>query len=272
MHLTDGSIKSFINKVISGHTIDISGVTFIDPWCMVLLCLLLAKNSEFEDKNIILPNEDDLLTYLKRMHLSDILDKFGYNNAVTSLEPIRISEHPTLNVQEIIHCEFSDEFNSKLEHFLKMFNNFGLSVEDSKLATGLIAELGNNVFDHNLGTWPTSTVGCFIVGQNWPKTKRIHVAVGDVGVGFMGSLVTAFPELRSDEEAILKGLAGFTGRVGEKRGNGLKLIQEWTIKRFSGELLIHSGNGIAKVDKKGISSHGTFDLLGTIAQVVLYYE
>src|SRR5436305_863822 len=37
-----------------------------------------------------------------------------------------------------------------------------------------------------------------------------------------------FPNINSDIEAIKLGLAGNTGRVGEIRGNGLKLIQQWT--------------------------------------------
>ena len=153
-----------------------------------------------------------------------------------------------------------------------MFKTFGLNLDDVHRATSLIGELGNNVFDHNLGNWPIDIRGCFIVGQNYQKEKKLEMVVGDPGVGFLGSLKNAFPELHHDVEAIVKGLEGNTGREGEKRGNGLKLIQDWVINNFSGYLTIHSKSGLVVVDRTGREKKEVFEILGTIVQFVIYYN
>jgi hypothetical protein len=153
-----------------------------------------------------------------------------------------------------------------------MFKSFGLNEDEAKRAVVIVGELGNNVFDHNLGNWPTSFSGSIIAAQHYSRSKRIQVIVGDAGVGFLGSLKNAFPDLRNDIDAIKKGLEGNTGRIGEKRGNGLKTVQDWTINNFHGILTIHSGRGIAQVDEYGIESMPTIPILGTLAQFMICYE
>ena len=155
---------------------------------------------------------------------------------------------------------------------MEMFENFGLNEYDARLATTLVGELGNNTFDHNLGSWPTDISGCIIVAQNYPTKKKIQIAIGDPGVGFLGSLKAAFPNLETDIEAIKKGLGGNTGRIGELRGNGLKLIQRWTIDNFSGKLTIQSGEGLVIVDENGITEAKRNRILGTLAQLMIYYK
>ena len=76
----------------------------------------------------------------------------------------------------------------------------------------VVGELGNNVFDHNSGSWPLNISGCIIAAQNYSKEKSIQFVIGDPGVGFRGSLKSAYPEINNDIEAIKKGLAGNTGR------------------------------------------------------------
>lgn len=259
-----------LNEIIKGSVIDLSVLDFLYPWDMVMVSLLLIEKKDLPDKKVILPKNIDILKYLKRMHLPEILKELGYRES-EDFGSIEVSEQYNLNVQELLHCKYRDEFDARLGHFLKMFLNFGMDINDAKLATAIVGELGNNVFDHNLGKWPTDISGCVIAAQNFPKLKKIEFAIGDPGIGFLGSLKAAFPELNSDIEAIKKGLAGNTGRTGEKRGNGLKYIQNWTIKNFSGKLTIHSGEGIIEVSEKKTSESVGVKILGTLAQFVIYY-
>ena len=62
-------------------------------------------------------------------------------------------------------------------------------------ATVLVGELGNNVFDHNEGLWPTDIRGAIIIGQNYPQLKKIEVVIADPGVGFKRSLQLRDPNL-----------------------------------------------------------------------------
>jgi len=66
-------------------------------------------------------------------------------------------------------------------------------------------------------------------------------------------------------------LSGKTGRVDEKRGNGLKFIQNWTLNKFSGSILIHSGSGQVYVDEKGTENKIAPKITGTIIQIMLNY-
>lgn len=261
-----------LNVIIQDSTIDLSSINFMHPLDIGEVCLLLIERQSSPNKNIILPKNGDLLSYLKRMHFNQFLSELGYVESAQILDAINMSERESLNIQEITHSHYIDEFNGRLGHFDEMFKNFGLNDEDARRALNIIAELGNNVFDHNIGSWPTNFIGGIIVAQNYPEMKRIEVVVADAGVGFLGSLKNAYPDLTGDIEAIEKGLRGYTGRIGENRGNGLRFVQEWTIKNFHGMLLIRSGTGLVQVDESGSQSQEVSRVVGTTAKFVIYYR
>jgi len=262
-----------ISEWIPAGTVNFSHFTFMHPWDIGLVSLAIVKHqAEKGDGNIVLPENTDLRAYLKRMHLGSLLHELGCTSAADLLGAIQLTEHTTMNIQEILHCRYIDEFSARLGHFEKMFRNFGLDEEDAKRAVVIVGELGNNVFDHNLGNWPTNFSGSIIAAQNYPRLKRIEMIIADAGVGFMGSLRGAFPDLKSDVEAIKKGLSGHSGWIGVRRGNGLQTVQRWTIDNFHGALTIHSGNGLVQVDEHGIEARETVPILGTLAQFVLQYE
>lgn len=271
MNLDFKNFYKNIGKIVKGSTVDLSEVEFIYPWSMVMICLLLIERMSDPNKKLILPSKTETKTYLKRMRFDRILSELGYSEAKEELDKIEIPERDNINIHEVMHCYYRDDFNARLGRFISMFRNFGLNESDAQRATALVGELGNNVFDHNLGNWPTTMSGCIIAAQHYPNTHTIEIAVGDPGVGFYGSLKAAFPEITSDIEAIKLGLAGNTGRIGEIRGNGLKLIQQWTLQNFSGKVTIHSGDGLVIVDKSGMRDFEVNRILGTIAQFVINY-
>lgn len=271
MNLDFKNFYKNINSLIKGSTIDLSEVEFAHPWSMVMICLLLIERISDPNKKLILPNKPEPKTYLKRMHFDKILFELGYNEARDILTRVDVPERNNTNIHEIMHCLYRDEFNARLGRFISMFKTFGLNESDAQRATALVGELGNNVFDHNLGNWPTNISGCIIAAQHYPSIRTIEIAVGDPGVGFYGSLKAAFPEIKNDIEAIKLGLDGNTGRVGEKRGNGLKLIQQWTLQNFAGKVMIHSGNGLVIVDNTGMKEYTVNRILGTIAQFMINY-
>jgi len=261
-----------VGNIFNTDCVDLSPYSFIHPWPLVMLLLKFIEHLPSQSLSLVLPKEANTKAYLKRIHLDKMFEKIGCQKEHDLFSKIAMSDRDNLNIQPLMFCKYRDEFNAKLEHFLKMFRNFGLSEADSQRATAVIGELGNNVFDHNLGNWPTPIVGALIAGQNYPTYKRVEITIGDPGVGFYESLTKAFPDIKSDMDAIKKGLEGNTGRVGEERGNGLKLIQKWTINNFSGQVMIHSGDGLAIVAKDGIQLRKVHKILGTIAQFVIHYN
>ncbi len=271
MNLDFNNFYKNIDKIVKGSTIDLSKVEFVHPWSMVMICLLLIERKSDSNKKLILPSETETNTYLKRMRFDKILSELGYHEAKEGLDKVQVPGRNNINIHEVMHCYYRDEFNARLGRFITMFKNFGLNESDAQRATALVGELGNNVFDHNLGNWPTTVSGCIIAAQHYPTTHTIEIAVGDPGVGFYGSLKAAFPDVINDIEAIKLGLAGNTGRIGEIRGNGLKLIQRWTLQNFAGIVMIHSGNGLVIVDKSGMKDTKVNKILGTVAQFVINY-
>ncbi len=271
MNLDFNNFYKNVSKIIKGSVIDLSEVEFVHPWSMVMICLLLIERKSDPNKKLILPSKTETNVYFKRMHFDKILAELGYDEAKEGLDRVQVPERNNINIHEVMHCYYRDEFNARLSRFITMFMNFGLSESDAQRATALVGELGNNVFDHNLGNWPTDVSGCIIAAQHYPNVHAIEIAVGDPGVGFSGSLIAAFPKISNDIEAIKLGLAGNTGRMGEIRGNGLKLIQQWTLQNFAGKVMIHSGNGLVIVDKSGMKDTKVNKILGTVAQFVINY-
>ncbi len=270
MTLDFNSTYKLIDKFVKADSIDLSNISFIHPWPLLMVCLLLIESSS-SPKKLIIPENRDACSYLSRMHLANILRELGYQDQAQAISDFESTEQKNLNIHEIVHCSYRDDFNARLGRFIGMFQNFGLSIEDSQRATAVIGELGNNVFDHNSGSWPTNTVGCIIAAQHYPKKRTIEIAIADPGIGFLGSLSAAFPNMKDDITAIKKGLAGNSGRIGEVRGNGLRLVQHWTINNFLGTVMIHSGNGLVVVDRTGMKSFTVNKIAGTLAQFVINY-
>lgn len=272
MELTCETIYKYLPKIIKGSTIDLSECKFFHPWALAFICLLLVEKHIYGNKKVILPQNPDLLSYLKRTHFAEILKELNYLTEASEISKISMPEKDNLNIEELTHCRFRDEFHGRLGRFIKIFHNFGLDENQARLVTALVGELGNNVFDHNALNWPTDITGCFIMAQNYPALHMIEFAISDPGVGFLGSLKNKFPFLEDDITAIKYGLEGNSGWFEGRRGNGLINIKNWTFQNFSGNICIHSGSGMVQVNEGGILGKNVYKIIGTIVQIMLYYK
>lgn len=192
MDLTfDSAYKNF-SDIFHDGVIDVSEVKFFSPWGIGLVCLKAIENMNKPRKELRLPRNPETLSYLKRMHFDELLAELTYGSFLGRLGELTVNERENLNIHEIMHCSHRDEFEARLASRIRiMFRAFGLNDNDEQRATALVGELGNNVFDHNAGSWPTNVVGAIIIAQNYPKIKRIEVVIADPGVGFLGSLKLA---------------------------------------------------------------------------------
>lgn len=267
-------IYKHIDTIVRGNEIDLSECEFIHPWCLVLICLLLVERHTLPDKKLILPKSKDVLKYLKRAHFGDTLKELEYNDGSDDLDKFAPNEKDNLGIFELKHCINSDDFNARLDRLLKVFGNFGLDENQARLAVALVGELGNNVYDHNLGNWPTDVSGCFITAQNYQSANKrwLEFIIGDPGIGFQGSLRNVRPDLNDDIKAINLGLSGVTGWVNTKRGNGLQFVQKNILEKFFGNLLIHSGDGLVVIEKANKRDQRVNRIQGTLIQIMLYYD
>ncbi len=267
------TMRTKATSCFPNHTIDLSDCTWCDPWAIGLACLKAVEFKDFNDRNLILPKSAEVLSYLKRMHFDQIMRELGYESFLKPLAAIEMNERDNPGVQEIIWCKYRDEFDARLKGGIRrMLIGFGMSGDAEAMTTALIGEMGNNVYDHNEGQWPTNIGGAFILAQYYPKLRQAHVVVADPGIGFLGSLSPTNPEISNAVEAILLGLSGVTGRVNEDRGNGLLLIQEWAVNKFRGEFRVQSGDGLVVVSGVGKERESVHPVLGTLASFVVNYE
>lgn len=260
--------NSFINKPV----IDLSKVTFIDPWGIALLCLTIAENHDKPSFDLILPKNIDALHYLKRAHLEQYLTEIGLVRYSKLFKDIQLNERINLSILEISHCPTKDIFGARLDKFYQMFKSCGLSDEQSGYLTGILGEIGNNVFDHNLGNWPIDVIGAIIAGQRFHRKRELEIVVADPGVGFKQSLHRKDPNLKNQTEAIKLALnEGVSGRIEEERGNGLKYVQSWTFNELSGTIMIQSYDGLVVANKRETKSEIVPAILGTIVGVKIKY-
>ena len=111
----------------------------------------------------------------------------------------------------------------------------------------LIAEILNNVADHS-----GSKHGGFAMAQYYPTKRKVQVAVADSGVGFLSHIGNIYPEVTTDEEALIKaiemGVTASSNRMyGHERnaGYGLYALLE-IIKATKGQVVIISNTGILR--------------------------
>lgn len=125
---------------------------------------------------------------------------------------------------------------SKLESELMTVPEFS---EIFSLLVMVTGEIGNNSFDHNIGNWPDIS-GVFF---GYKIEKRI-IVLADRGQGILKTLKRARPSLSSHEEALYVAFTEIlTGRIPEKRGNGLKKVKE-IVTKYNYKLLFQTGNAL----------------------------
>lgn len=123
----------------------------------------------------------------------------------------------------------------------------------------LIAEILNNVADHS-----GSAHGGYAMAQYYPTKRKVQVAVADSGVGFLEHIRHDYPDITTDEKAIIKaiemGVTASSNRMyGHERnaGYGLYALLE-IIKATKGQVVIISNSGILRC-KNGQITTGTLN-------------
>lgn len=107
-----------------------------------------------------------------------------------------------------------NKFETDLQLLPDLQNEFSLIVST-------VGEIGNNSFDHNIGSWPDIR-GVFF-GYDLNKRKA---ALADRGQGILKTLKRVKPELQNDQDALYTAFTEtITGRAPEQRGNGLKFVK-----------------------------------------------
>jgi excisionase family DNA binding protein len=146
----------------------------------------------------------------------------------------------------LYYCPNVSVFNARLTKLeTVLINNSRLSPVSSLLVL-IAGEIGNNSFDHNLGNWP-DVPGVFFAYN----IDRKIIVLADRGQGILKTLCRAKPDLASHEQALETAFTEFiSGRIPERRGNGLKLVKRIILKN-NFQLFFQTGNAFFNLKRNG---------------------
>ena len=202
--------------------IDLRNVRFVDPLGLVGIATL-AQSQRQAGRDVTLdgPKDSNVAAYLSRMRLNDVLDYLGVGQ---DLPEVKGRARNTLLELQVFEGERQLERLAEL-----IFDEFAPANRD--LADNLYAsvvELGTNVPQHS------GLPSGFIAVQLYED--HAIFAIGDAGMGFLGTLPAAYSELMAVEWA-LRGKSS-TGQIG--RGLGLPFVRDF-VQGCGGRLRIVTG-------------------------------
>lgn len=149
-------------------------------------------------------------------------------------------------VEAEYYCETRDHFQARLDKMLnELLRQSEIPADEVYILAAMAGEIGNNSFDHNLGSWP-DVPGIFF--GHALAAGKFTVVLADRGRGVFATLKRVKPELKSDAEALLVAFnEKLSGRAPEPRGNGLKFVKE-NIIGTTRRLIFRSGEAQAELN------------------------
>jgi hypothetical protein len=146
------------------------------------------------------------------------------------------------------YCQTSDIFQTRLNKMRDFLLQQKTTPEnDTFLIEAMAGEIGNNSFDHNIGSWPDMP-GIFF-SYDFSQDKKV-IILADRGQGVFNTLKKVRPELTNDAQALKTAfLEKISGRAPENRGNGLKFVKQ-NIKQLKMHLIFISGNAQIELNDK----------------------
>jgi anti-sigma regulatory factor (Ser/Thr protein kinase) len=242
--ITEDTFEQTLRSFIQSEQIDLSLVSFIDPYGMVGL-LEIGELCMLEDvrKTIILPRSVDVCRYLNRMDFFTFA-KRSFSLVDTSTDAAEKYQRSSTSdvLLEITPIERSNDIHfivgrvrDRAQAILAAHLHY-----DERAINGFIvalSEVCQNIIEHSENK---GFVG--IQKYRYPSMNKniVKIAVMDAGIGFRKSLSGRF-KLKSDLEAIDKALLHGASRYeDEGRGHGLAAVRRF-VTQWNGKLSIRSG-------------------------------
>ncbi len=244
IQITEETFEQTLRSFLQSEQIDISRVSFIDPYGMLAL-LEIGELCSLEDvrKTIILPRSADVHSYLERM------DFFAHAKRTYTLEypPQEPTEKRSRSADSDVLLEITPIEKSNDIHFIvgrvrdraQTILARHLHYDDRAINGFIVAlsEVCQNIIEHSENR---GFVGIQKYRYQSMNRNIVKIAVMDAGVGFRKSLSARF-KLRSDVEAIDKALLHGASRYeDEGRGHGLAAVRRF-VTQWNGKLSIRSG-------------------------------
>ena len=244
-HLTEDTFEQTLQTFIRSEQIDLSDVSFIDPYGMLGL-LEIGELCMLEDvrKTVILPRSEEVLRYLDRMDFFTIASRYFSLDSSAPDPPEKLQRSADSDVLlEITPIERSNDIHlivGKVRDRAQAILATHLRYDDRAINGFIVAlsEVCQNIIEHSENK---GFVGIQKYRFSSLNKNVVKIAVMDVGVGFRTSLSGRF-KLKSDLEAIEKALLHGASRYeDEGRGHGLAAVRRF-VTQWNGKLSIRSGS------------------------------
>lgn len=239
---------------------DLSDVSFVTPDALLLLVTSSKLCYEKTQQPTMWVNANsEIRSYMDRMRINSL--------------PFIFLEHPPffkkrqygksdalIEVSTITSDQEIGNAIMKTKGILKRWLPNGSYANLMDIST-LFKETFENSIEHS-GTEPSKGV-CYYTLQKYARadhTTEIQIAVGDIGVGILGSQKRKYPDTKDDAEAIVQALQH--GRSSRKDGGGMGFANmRDALGNLNGHLTIRSGKARVEYPHKKnliqILRHGT---------------
>jgi anti-sigma regulatory factor (Ser/Thr protein kinase) len=242
--ITEDSFEKTLYNFIHSEKIDLTNVSFIDPYGMIGL-LEIGELCMLEDvrKTIIMPRSDEVNSYLDRMDFFTLAKRYFYLEHVLTGAAIKYQRSYNSDVLlEITAIEKANDIHyivGKVQDRAQAILATHLHYDDRAINGFIVAlsEICQNIIEHSENK---GFVGIQKYRYQSLEKNIVKIAVMDVGIGFRKSLSNRF-KLQSDFDAIDKALLHGASRYeDEGRGHGLAGVRKF-VTQWQGKLSIRSG-------------------------------
>ena len=242
--ITEDTFEQTLRSFISSEQIDLSGVTFIDPYGMLgLLEIGVLCMREDVKKTVLLPRSDEVCSYLDRMNFFAFAKRyFTLDRSSTDVSARHNRSADSDVLLEITPIEKSNDIHfivGKVQERAQAILAAHLNYDERAINGFIVAlsEVCQNIIEHSE---TTGYVGIQKYRFQSLRKNVVKIAVMDVGIGFRMSLTNRF-KLRGDLEAIdMALLHGASRYEDEGRGHGLAAVRRF-VDQWQGKLSIRSG-------------------------------
>lgn len=219
-------------------TLDLSDLNWVSPMLVVRMRAAIKSiaNAGF-DVLVVAPKDVDKARYCRRTHLLEGLppDACGTFPAITEHD-----RHTSMiPVLEMKSEQAVNEMASSIMPVIEaLVGTQGAAAEPLAEA---FTELSNNAVEHS-----GSELGGFVAGQRFPSTRRLELAVFDLGIGIPAHMRKVHSDLGGDAETILHAMQlSVSGTSRADRGIGFSWITDLISEAndHSGSIDVTSGCG-----------------------------
>lgn len=222
-------------------TLDLSGLTFVTPFDLVGLAVLVRAAPAKIGLTVVPPADPNVCAYLQRM------DLFAMLAGRVRIEPDLPEEgprEPNRALIELHRLHHPDEIDDLSREFWPRLR----SRLPQQLCANLFEILGELV--DNAATHGASTVGTYLAAQYYSGAtsgmlEGMWIGVGDAGIGIRAHLAgnPAYRTLASDAAAIRLAVRKWVTGTKDRRGWGLVQVLQAAGESAPGMVVIRSGRG-----------------------------